>query len=304
MMNRFRRIAATAAAVTFAGFLVGCRRDDPDAFGRFEATEITVSAEASGRLLSLAVEDGARLTARTVVGVVDTTALGFQRTELVARRDALRSRGREVDATLAALLTQLGIAERERDRTARLVAANAATAQQDDRAARDAQVLRDQLSGARASRQTVEQEGAALAAQVAVLEDRIRRSRVTSPITGTVLTRFAEAGEFVQPGTPLFKVAPLDTLTLRAYVSEAQLGHVRLGQSVIVRVDSGATARRTLMGHVVWIAAAAEYTPTPIQTRDERVTQVYAVKVAVPNPEGRLRIGMPGELVFATPASP
>ncbi|MCU0622404.1 MAG: HlyD family efflux transporter periplasmic adaptor subunit [Gemmatimonadaceae bacterium] len=279
--------------------LAACRGETPDAYGRFEATEVTVAAEASGRLLSLSVDEGARVTAGAVVGLIDTAGLAFQRAEVAARRDAARSRAREVEATLASLATQRSSADRERARVARLVDANAATAQQDDRARRDADVLRDQETGARASRETVEQEARALAAQLAVLDDRLRRSRVTSPVAGTVLTRFVEGGEYVQPGSPLFKVAGLDTLVFRAYVSEAQLGRVALGQTVTVRVDGGRDSLRALTGRVTWIAGAAEYTPTPIQTRDERVTQVYAVKIQVANPDGRLRIGMPGDVVLA-----
>jgi HlyD family secretion protein len=276
-----------------------CRDAPPDAYGRFESTEVTVAAEASGRLLSLTVEEGARVAAGAVVGLVDTASLAYQRAEVAARREASRSRAREVDATLAALASQRTIAERERSRVARLVEANAATAQQDDRARRDADVLRDQEAGARAARETVEQDARALAAQLAVLDDRLRRSRITSPVAGTVLTRFAEAGEFVQPGTPLFKVAALDTLVLRAYISEAQLGQVALGQSVTVRVDAGKDSLRTLAGRVIWVAGSAEFTPTPIQTRDERVTQVYAVKIQVANADGRLRIGMPADVVLS-----
>lgn len=285
-------------AITALGAVVACRGDAPDAYGRFEATEVTIAAEASGRLLSLDVEEGARLEAGRVVGHIDTAGLAFQRAEVAARRNAARARAREVEATLASLAGQRTIAERERNRMTRLVEASAATAQQGDRATRDADVLRDQETGARAARETVEQEAQALAAQLAVLDDRLRRSRVTSAIGGTVLTRYVEAGEYVQPGTPLFKVAALDTLVLRAYVSEAQLGRLALGQVVTVRVDAGPDSLLALPGRVSWIAGAAEYTPTPIQTRDERVTQVYAVKIVVPNGDGRLRIGMPGDVVL------
>lgn len=294
-----RRVAPAAAMTTAALLaLAACREEVPDASGRFEAVEVTVSAEAAGRLLRFSADEGTRVAGGAPLGLVDTVALGFQRAELLARREALASRMAEADAGIAALGTQLALAERELGRVGRLVRDSIATAQQADRAERDAQVLRDQLGGARQGRVTVALERAALDAQIAVLDDRLRRCRVASPIAGTILVRYASAGEFVQPGTPLFKVASLDTLVLRAYVAEAQLAAVRLGQDVRVRVDSGASTLRTLAGRVTWIAGAAEYTPTPIQTRDERVTQVYAVKIAVANPDGRLRIGMPGELVL------
>ena len=143
------------------------------------------------------------------------------------------------------------------------------------------------------------QEVEALDAQVAQIDDRLSRSRIVSPQDGTVLARYVEAGEFVQQGQPLFKLASLDSLTFRAYVAQAQLTALRLGQEVKVGVDR-ADSIVTLPGRITWIASSAEFTPTPIQTRDERADQVYAVKVMVANPDGQLRIGMPGELVLSS----
>ena len=132
---------------------------------------------------------------------------------------------------------------------------------------------------------------------MASIDDKLARSRVRSPLGGTVLARYVEAGEFVQAGQPLFKLAALDSLTFRAYVSNAQLTQLKLGQEVTVGVDR-ADSIATMPGRVTWIASGAEFTPTPIQTRDDRADQVYAVKITVANPDGRLRIGMPGELTI------
>ena len=282
--------------------VAACRKESADAYGNFEATEVTVSAEASGRVLRLDVEEGARLAAAADVGLIDTTTLALQRAELLARRAAAQARVREVDANAATLETQRVIAERELARTRRLLAQQAATAQQGDRAERDAKVLGDQLQGAAATRSTVGKEVASIDAQVASIDERLHRSRVLAPGGGTVLARYVEPGEFVQLGTPLFKMAALDTLTLRAYLSGAQLAQVALGQSLTVRVDAGGDSLRTVQGRVTWIAATAEFTPTPIQTREERTVQVYAVKLAVPNVDGRLRIGMPAEVTLAAAA--
>ena len=276
--------------------LDACAKPAPDAYGNFEATEVTVAAETSGRLLRLSVEEGARFAAGADVGLVDTTTLALQRRELVARREAARARTGEVDATAAVLQAQRATADREVERTRRLQAVQAATLQQGDRAERDAQVLREQLTGVRAARTSITREVASIDAQLATMDDRLQKSRIVTPGSGTVLARYVEAGEFVQTGTALFKMAALDTLVFRAYLSGAQLSHVTLGQAVQVRVDAGTDSLRTITGRVRWIASTAEFTPTPIQTRDERTTQVYAVKVAVPNENGRLRIGMPGEL--------
>jgi HlyD family secretion protein len=290
----------SARFVLLAIALVSCRNDEPDAYGNFEATEVTVAAEVGGRLLSFGLEEGDRLAKDSVVGVVDTVPLALERQASVARRAAAAARVREADANIAALEVQRRIANRELARVERLIKQAAATAQQADRAERDAQVVREQLAGARAARRSAAQEVAALDAQVASIDDRIARSRSTSPLDGTVLTRYVESGEFVQAGQPLFKLASLDTLTFRAYVTNAQLTQLRLGQQVQVGVDRG-DSMVALPGRITWIASTAEFTPTPIQTRDERADQVYAVKVAVANPDRRLRIGMPGELLIAAP---
>ncbi len=229
------RVAGVAAVLTVAG----CRKDAADAYGNFEATEVTVAAEGGGRMLRLAAEEGARLTKGTEVGLIDTTALALQRDELLARRGTARARIREVQANAALVESQQGIADRELERSRRLLAAQAATAQQEDRAERDVRVLREQLQGARAAEVTATREVASIDAQLASLDDRLRRSHVVAPETGTVLTRYVEPGELVQVGTPLFKMASLDTLTLRAYFSGAQLARLALGQSLVVRVDAG-----------------------------------------------------------------
>lgn len=294
-MSNTTRVLSIASLL----LLAACRQERADAYGNFEATEVTVAAEVPGQLLRLSAEEGRRLTAGEEVGQVDTTALVLQRAELRARHESARSRIREVEASAAVFETQRGIAERELERTRRLLAAQAATAQQEDRAERDVRVLREQLRGAEAARVTVRREVALIEAQIATLEDRMRRSRIVAPGSGTVLTRYVEPGELVQAGTPLFKMAALDTLILRAYLSGAQLSQVALGQVYAVRVDAGGDSLRTVEGRVTWIAPTAEFTPTPIQTREERVMQVYAVKLAVPNADGRLRLGMPAELTLS-----
>jgi len=300
-MSRMTRAWRRGIVGLAAAALAGCGNDEPDAYGNFEATEVTVAAEIGGRLLAFALEEGDRVSRDRVVGVVDTVPLVLERDAVVARRAAAQARTREAGATLAALEVQRSIADRELARTERLLKQAAATAQQGDRAERDARVARDQLDGARAARAGARQEVAALDAQIASIDDRLARSRIRSPLAGTVLARYVEPGEFVQPGQPLFKLASLDSLTFRAYVAQAQLTRLRLGQEVRVGVDR-ADSIVTLPGRVTWIASSAEFTPTPIQTREERADQVYAVKVTVANAEGRLRIGMPGELILATGA--
>jgi len=292
------RVPFTAALLLAVLMTGSCRKQRVDAYGNFEATEVTVAAEVGGRLLTLALDEGARVARGSLLGAVDTMPLVLERRANVARRAAGASRARESGSSIAALEVQLAIAERDLSRTRRLLQNAAATAQQGDRAEREVKVLKEQLVGARAARATLNQELAALDAQVALIDDRLARSRIISPLDGTVLAKYAEPGEYVQAGQPLFKLAPLDSLTFRAYVSGAQLAGLRLGQQVSVGVDR-ADSIATVPGRITWIASAAEFTPTPIQTRDERADQVYAVKVAVSNQSGLLKIGMPGELVIA-----
>ncbi len=274
--------------------LAACGGEQPDAYGNFEATEVTVAAEVGGRLLAFTIEEGDRVARDSVVGLVDTVPLVLERQGLVARRAAAAARTREAGSNIGALEVQRTIADRELARTERLLRQSAATAQQGDQAEQGARVVREQLAGAHAAQSSARQEVAALEAQVASIDDKLARSRIRSPLGGTVLARYVEAGEFVQAGQPLFKLAALDSLTFRAYVSNAQLTQLKLGQEVTVGVDR-ADSIATMPGRVTWIASGAEFTPTPIQTRDERADQVYAVKITVANPDGRLRIGMPGE---------
>lgn len=279
--------------------LAACAAPPADANGRFEATEVTVSAELGGRLLQLTPQEGDTVSAGVMLGVVDTSALALSRDELRARDAVLGAREREAIAMQANTDVQRVQAERDAARLQRLHAGGAATTQTLERADRELEGLTQQVAARRATLAALHAEQAALQAQFAQLDDRIARARVHAPTRGTVLRRFVEPGELVQAGTPLLSMAALDTLTLRAYVSEAQLTALKVGATVRVQVDDRDGALVARDGRVAWIASQAEFTPTPIQTREERVAQVYAVTVRVPNPDGRLRIGMPGELLIA-----
>lgn len=275
---------------------VACGGDDePDAFGNFEATEVVVSPQASGQLLWFTAAEGVPLTAGAIVGVVDTTQLALERLQVIAQREAVAARAAEVRQQIDVLIVQRQIAARTYERTRRLFAEQAATAQQLDQAERDYRVLGAQIEAARAQEQSVAKDVASSDARVAQIRDRIAKSRITNPQSGTVLTTYAKAGEVVQSGQPLYKIAQLDTLTLRAYVTEGQLTSVRLGSRVQVRVDRGGELL-TVPGIVSWVSSKAEFTPTPVQTRDERADLVYAIKVQVPNRSGVLKIGMPADV--------
>jgi HlyD family secretion protein len=278
-------------------FVVACNRgSEPDAYGTFEANEVVVSAETTGQLLTFTPVEGVQLARGALVGIVDTAQLSLEKQQLIAQRQATGSRVNEVSRQIRVLEIQRGIARRNYERTRRLFDEKAATAQQLDQAERDYRVLGAQIDAARAQQQSVGREVSSGEARVAQISERLGRSRIENPEKGTVLATFTRAGEVVQPGQPLYRIANLDTLTLRAYVAETQLQSLKLGGQVQVNVDSGDGKVISLPGIVSWVSSKAEFTPTPVQTRDERADLVYAVKVRVPNQRGLLKIGMPGDL--------
>lgn len=290
-------IAHRAALAALACALLGCRRDaEPDAYGNFEATEVVVSAQASGQLRSFTPAEGMQLARGAEVGLVDTTQLALERSQIVAQRDATGARVLEAERQIAVLAVQRELAQRVYERTRRLFDQQAATAQQLDQAEREYRVLVAQIEAARAQRHSVAQQLGSSDARVAQIRDLIAKSRIVNPTPGTVLATLVNAGEVVQIGQPLYRIANLDTLTLRAYVTAPQLAAIRLGQRVRVNVDQGRGELLAVPGIVSWIASKAEFTPTPIQTRDQRADLVYAIKVSVPNPGGALKIGMPADL--------
>lgn len=293
-----RRVLAALATVSLVAVGACGDGDAPDAYGNFEATEVVVSAETSGQLLRFIPEDGRALDAGVLAAVVDTTQLALELEQLRAQHAAARARAAQADRQIDVLTVQREIAQRAYERTKRLLAQQAATAQQLDQTEREYRVLGEQIRAAQSERQAAGEELAATEARVAQIRDRIRRSHVTTPIRGTVLATYAEPGEFVQAGQPLFKIARLDSMDLRAYITGAQLAMVRLGQRAGVSIDVGNDERRVLTGEVTWVSASAEFTPTPIQTRDERADLVYAIKIRVPNPDGLVKIGMPADVRF------
>lgn len=289
--------------VLSAVFLAACNRGrQPDAYGTFEANEVVVSTQVTGQLLTFTPAEGVRLNRGAVVGLVDTTQLSLQRQQLVAQREAAASQAAGVGHQISVFEVQRVIALRTYDRTKRLFSQRAATAQQLDQAERDYKVLVAQIAAARAQQVAAGKETMSGDARVAQINETLSRSRIINPQEGTVLTTFVHAGEVVQPGQPLYKIANLDSITLRAYVSEPQMHAIRLGSTVQVNLDSGDGKLTSLPGRVEWISSKAEFTPTPVQTRDERADLVYAVKIVVQNKDGLLKIGMPAD-VNLPPAS-
>lgn len=274
--------------------------DEPDAYGNFEADDVVLSAETPGPILLMQAEEGARVAAGSVLAVVDTVPLSLERRQLLSQREVLRARVREVEAQLRSIDAQAEIATRNRERTDRLRADAAATAAQADAAEREVRVLAAQRLAAEAAASSLGAELRALETKLESAEDRLRRATLRAPFDGTVLATYARSGETIQPGQPLLALADLRTLTLRAYVTGDQLASFQLGQGVSVHADA-ADGVAQFAGTVAWVSSKAEFTPTPVQTRSERSDLVYAVKVRVEDPDGRLKIGMPGDLNFREP---
>ena len=273
-----------------------------DATGTFETTEVLVSAEASGRLLYFDIEEGMLLKAGEEVGVVDTVQLYLKKLQLEASIKSVEEQRPDILKQVAATKEQISAAQRERNRVANLLKVGAANQKQLDDAEDQLEVLRKQLVAQNStlsnSHQSLTWQSSSVGIQVAQVEDQLKKCQITSPITGTVLAKYAEAGELTAMGTPLFKVADTEQMYLRAYITSEQLSQVKLGQKVTVFSDYGTDEHKQYPGVVTWISDTSEFTPKTILTKNERANLVYAVKIAVHN-DGLLKIGMYGGVEFS-----
>ncbi len=301
-----------------------------DATGTFEATEIIVSSEINGRVLQFNAAEGDVLKAGQAVAKIDAVGIELQKAQVEASIEALGQKRNEaqpdvevlkqqlaaLDKQIATLETQLEVAEKEQGRITRLVKAEAATPQQQDNLDGQVAVLEKQIISVQAQKgilqaqinaavrkvaiqnRGINSERQPLEKRIAQLDDQVQRSQVLNPSAGTILAKYIHAGEFVTAGKPLYRLADLDEMVLRAYISGDQLAQVAVGQKVKVFVDQDVDSYKEYSGQISWIASKAEFTPKTIQTKDERANLVYAIKIKVPN-DGFLKIGMYGEVNFA-----
>lgn len=272
-----------------------------DASGIFETTEVIVSAKGTGELQSFQVEEGQAVRQGEVLGWIDTLQLSLKDRQLAASLLATESKRLDEKRQVAHLRQQIENLQREKERFTALLNAKATTAKQVDDIDYQIKVLQNQLVATKeqinSSNSSLSRQSESIQAQRAQMEDQIRNAMISSPITGTVLTKYAEQGEFAVPGKALFKVADVSRMKLRAYITADQLTQLQIGQAVAVYADRGTTDRKRYAGRVVWIADKAEFTPKTIQTRNERANLVYAVKIAVEN-DGFIKRGMYGEVRF------
>lgn len=272
---------------------------DYDASGVFETTEVIVSAEANGKIMQLNFIEGQQVEQGKPLGYIDTVQLYLKKMQLLTNTRAVKSGRVDVPRQIAAIKQQIATQKNEQKRFGNLVKANAANQKQLDDINAQILVLERQLTAQTEllenSNKNISEQSSGLSVQVAQINDQIQKSIICSPINGTILSKYAEQGELATQGRALFKVADIEHMFLRAYITASQLTQVKIGQAVKVYADFGEKEMKEYSGTITWISDKSEFTPKTIQTRDERANLVYAVKVAVKN-DGYLKYGMYGEL--------
>ena len=298
-MKISKNTTITSCIIMMILLTISCNRGGVqyDASGTFETQEIIVSAETPGKILMLDIQEGNVVKEGEILGIVDTMQLYLSKLQLKTSIKAVTSRKTNVNTQIAVLQEQLSTVRVEKERVEKLLKANAANRKQLDDINAQIAVLEKQIAAQRSAMESgnssISEESSALEIQIAQLDDQLKKSRITSPINGTILVKYAEKGEMAASGKALFKVANTDEMILRAYVSASQFTQLKLGQEIAVFADFGEKETREYRGNVVWISEKAEFTPKTVQTRDERDNLVYAIKVRVKN-DGYLKIGMYG----------
>ena len=283
---QFSRLTLLGATL----LLAACNNNSKvaDAYGNFEADEIIVSAENSGKLLTFNTEEGKTITQGEAVALVDTLPLHLQKLQTESQMAAIQSKKGTIQTQIAVIRQQKSNLERDKTRVANMLKDGAATQKQMDDITGNLEVFDKQISNVKSQEVSLNSEADVAVAQLAQITDKLQRCQI-------VLETYKKEGELVNQGQSLFKMADISSLNLRVYVSGDQLPHIKIGQKVKVFIDDTAATNRQLEGTVSWIASEAEFTPKIIQTKKERVKLVYAAKVKVPN-DGSLKIGMPGEI--------
>jgi HlyD family secretion protein len=286
--------------ITAAMLAVSCANEVRfDAQGTFEADEVIVSSEANGRILSFNVEEGEKVEAGMQIAEIDSVQLDLQRKQLMAQLSAVLGSKPDVKKQVASLREQIAVQKREQRRINNMLKDGAATRKQKDDIDAYIRILERQLSATLSTldknTEAINSNATALEAQIAALDDMISKCRVVSPINGTVLVKYAEAGELASMGRPIVKIANLDKIYLRAYFTSDQLSNLKIGDELLVTADFGGDERYDYTGRITWISSESEFTPKTIQTKNSRANLVYAVKIAVKN-DGRLKLGFTGEV--------
>lgn len=285
-------------------FMFSCndKENDFDASGSFEAVETILSAEVNGQILQLNVEEGQQLEAGQKVGFIDSTQLAINKMQLRQNEKAILSGRPQIQIQTESLKRQLDNAILDRNRTEKLVKGGVASQKQLDDINSKVSALQAQIKAQESSLETTNenltQQGNTVGVQLKGIEDQLSKSQIVNPIKGTVLAKYAEQYEMAVIGKPLYKIANLETLDLRAYITGTQLPQIKMGQQVKVRIDQGEKKYKEYQGTIGWISDKSEFSPKTIPTKDERANLVYALKVRVKN-DGYLKIGMYGEILWS-----
>jgi HlyD family secretion protein len=289
-----RSIIIIAAVV-----LAGCKNgtDEADAYGNFEATEVIVSSETSGRILKFDATEGTEIEKGTEIALIDTTIFHLQKAEIDAGMRSVRTRLNSISAQNDILNQQITNLRVNIGRIENMLKDDAATKKQYDDLTGQVAVLEKQIAANNTQKASIASELSVYDSKKATLNEQIVRSCVKSPLKGTIIEKYSEAGEITAAGKPLVKIADLSLIKLKVYVSGADLGSIKIGQECTVRVDDGKKGYISFMGTISYISGKAEFTPKIIQTKEERVTLVYAVTINVKN-DGTMKSGMPGEAIF------
>ena len=275
--------------------LLSCNGNDKaDGYGNFEATEITVSAENNGKIIQFSAQEGDILKKDAFLGYIDTIPLALKREQLLVSKDVIASKSKGVLSQISVLNAQLKTANINHKRIENLIQDNAGTQKQLDDITGEIDVIKQRIRSVEIQNAPVVNELKSIDIQIKQIDDQINKSKIINPINGTLLVKYAEPNEITSLGKPLYKIADLSTMKLRVYVSEKQLATIKIGQKVTVKIDD-IQSMKSYIGTISWIASEAEFTPKIIQTKEERVALVYAIKVDVAN-DGSLKIGMPAEV--------
>lgn len=272
--------------------------EESDAYGNFEAETVLVSAEHPGRLLAALYDDGDILTQNQILAMVDTSQIALQLIQVDAQKASIASRKASVNSQIEVLKEQKRNLQINEARIQNMMKSGASTQQQLDEIQGKIKVIERQMESTNTQYVAISMEIEVLDAKKELIQDQLRRCTIRSPIKGTILEKYVQTGEYVNPGKNLYKVADLSSLDLRVFVSGAQLPEIKLGQEVEVLIDKNDLDYRSFNGRISWISSEAEFTPKIIQTKQERVKLVYAVRVKVEN-DGSLKIGMPGEIKWS-----
>ena len=278
--------------------LFSCNKNDKeaDAFGNFEALELTVSAESNGKIEFLNLDEGMQLEKDVVIGQIDTIQLYLNKQQLIASKNTIYSKSLNVLSQRNVLQEQLKTAIIEQSRISTMFNENAATKRQVDEINGKVKVLQQQINSVATQNAPIVNEVKSIDVQIEKINDLLKKSKIINPVNGTVLAKYSESNEIATFGKPIYKIADLSKMTLRVYFSETQLSSIKIGQEVNISIDDK-NGKKLYKGKISWISSSAEFTPKIIQTKEERVNLVYAVKVIVKN-DGSLKIGMPAEVIL------